>query len=182
MIKKMLIALAATLVGFAVFVATRPADFRITRSAKLSASAGVIFTHVNELKKWPDWSPWAKMDPLMKVTYSGPEAGVGASYSWVGNNDVGEGSMTITESKPVEMVRFKLQFLKPMDATNVTDFTFTPAGDQTLVTWSMTGTNGFMGKAFSLIMNMDKLVGADFEKGLANLETVVKAPATAAGE
>lgn len=182
MIKKILIALAATLVGFAVFVATRPADFRITRSAKISAPADVIFTHVNELKKWPAWSPWAKMDPQMKVTYSGPEAGVGASYSWVGNNDVGEGSMTITESKPAELVRFNLRFLKPMEATNVTDFTFTPAGDQTLVTWSMTGTNGFMGKAFSLIMNVDKLVGADFEKGLANLETVVKTPAPAAGE
>ncbi len=182
MIKKILIALAATLVGFAVFVATRPANFRITRAAKISASAGVVFTHVNELKKWPAWSPWAKMDPQMKVTYAGPEAGVGASYSWVGNKDVGEGSMTITESKPVELVRFNLQFLKPMEASNVTDFTFTPAGDQTLVTWSMTGTNGFMGKAFSVIMNMDKLVGADFEKGLANLEAVVKASATAAGQ
>jgi len=182
MIKKILIALAATLVGFAVFVATRPGDFRISRSAKISAPAGVIFVQVNDLHNWPAWSPWAKMDPQMKITYSGPEAGVGASYAWVGNKDVGEGSMTITESKPVELVRFNLQFLKPMEATNVTDFTFTPAGDQTLVTWSMTGTNGFMGKAFSVIMNMDKLVGADFEKGLANLEALVKASATAAGQ
>jgi hypothetical protein len=110
----------------------------------------------------------------MKTTYSGPESGQGASYAWVGNDDVGEGKMTIAESHPGQHVKIDLEFIKPFAAKNVTEFMFKPAGDTTEVTWSMSGKNGFMGKAMCLVMSMDKMVGGDFEKGLAQMKNVVE--------
>lgn len=174
MLKKILIALALVVAAFAVVVALQPADFRITRSAMLPAPPAVVFEHVNDLHKWQAWSPWAKLDPAAKITFNETPAGTGARFAWAGNHEVGEGSMTITESRPAELVRFKLEFLKPFEATSTAEFTFKPAGDQTAVTWSMTGTNNFVGKAMSLIMNCDKMVGRQFEKGFANVESVLK--------
>ena len=173
MIKKILLAAAALVVVFLIVVANQPADFRITRSATIAAAPAVVFEQVNDMHHWQTWSPWAKIDPNVKITYAGPAAGLGAAFTWSGNNEVGEGSMTVTESKPAELVRFKLEFLKPFAATNVAEFTFKPEGDKTSVTWTMTGTNNFAGKAFALLMNMDKMVGGDFERGLANLNGVV---------
>ena len=174
MLKKILIALAVIVIVFLVVVALQPADFRIARSATISAPPSAVFTLVNDLHKWESWSPWAKLDPAMKTTYDGPPTGTGASYAWVGNREVGEGRMTITESHPDDLVRFKLAFLKPMKATHASEFTFKPEGNQTIVTWSMTGTNGFVEKAFSLVMNLDKMVGGDFEKGLAQMKTLLE--------
>jgi hypothetical protein len=134
----------------------------------------MVFEQVNDLHKWEAWSPWDRMDPNSKKTFSGPGAGVGASYSWVGPK-TGEGRMTLVESRPAELVRLKLDFVKPFKANNTAEFTFTVKGDQTVVTWSMTGRNNFMGKAFGLIMNFDKMCGGDFEKGLANLKSVTEA-------
>jgi hypothetical protein len=114
------------------------------------------------------------MDPAMKRTFEGPAAGAGAMYSWVGNSKVGEGKMTLTASKASENIHIQLDFLKPMKATNQTEFTFKTEGKQTLVTWSMTGTKNFISKIFCLFMNMDKMVGGDFEKGLAELKTVAE--------
>ena len=145
--------------------------------ALLLATAGVVFAEVNDLHKWADWSPWAKLDPTMKQTYEGAAAGTGAIYSWAGNKDVGEGRMTITESRSNELIRIKLEFLKPFAAVNITEFAFTPEGDQTAVSWTMTGTNNFMAKAFCMFMNMDKMVGGDFEKGLAQLKVAAEAGA-----
>ena len=130
---------------------------------------------MNDFHKWSDWSPWAKLDPAAKNTFEGPASGVGATFRLAGNGDVGEGAMTITESRPAELIRIKLEFLKPFAATNTTEFTFKPAGDQTEVTWTMSGTNNFVGKAMSLIMNCDKMVGGMFEKGFANMKAVVSA-------
>jgi len=143
----------------------------------MSAPAETVFPHVNEMKKWEGWNPWAKLDPNMKLTYEGPAAGVGSAYAWVGNSDVGEGRMTITESHPSDSIRFKLEFFKPMPGVSDTLFTFKPKGDQTEVTWAMTGTNNFIGKAFCLFMNMDKMIGGQFEKGLADLKSVAETEA-----
>jgi hypothetical protein len=134
---------------------------------------------VNDFHNWTAWSPWAKLDPAMKQTYEGAPAGTGAVSTWAGNKDVGEGRMTIIESRPSELIRIKLEFFKPFAATNTAEFTFKPAGDQTAVTWSMAGEKNFMAKAFGLFMNMDKMIGDDFEKGLANLKSVTEtAPKT----
>ena len=173
MLIKILIGLGILLVVFIIVVATRPADFRVSRSATIPAPADLVFAQVNDLHKFQDWSPWAKIDPNCKLTFDGPPAGVGASFSWAGNKDVGEGRMTVIESKPDEVVKFRLEFLKPFKATNTAELNFKAAGNQTDVTWSMYGQNNFMMKAFSMFMDCDKMVGPDFEKGLANLKQIV---------
>ena len=174
MIKKIVLALAAIVVVFVVIVALQPSEFRVTRSATIAAPPPAVFAQVNDFHKWDAWSPWAKLDPNMKKTHEGAPAGTGAIYSWSGNDQVGEGRMTLTESRPSELIRIKLEFMKPFAATNTTEFTFKPEGNQTVVTWSMFGTNNFIAKAFGLFMNMDKMVGGDFEKGLASMTSVVE--------
>jgi hypothetical protein len=173
-----LIAIAVLIVGFVVLVALQPADFRITRTATMAAPAADVFAQVNDFHKWDAWSPWAKLDPAMKKTHEGAAAGTGAIYSWVGNKQVGEGRMTMTESRPNELVLIKLEFIKPFTATNTAEFTFKPEGDRTVVTWSMTGKRNFMFKAVGLFMNMDRLIGGDFEKGLAAMRGIVEAAPT----
>jgi uncharacterized protein YndB with AHSA1/START domain len=177
MLKFILIGLATVVVLFLVVAALQPADFRITRSATIAAPAPVVFEQFNDLHKMNEWSPWAKMDPNAKNTFDGPPIGVGSSLAWAGNNQVGEGKMTITESQPGELIRMKLEFLKPFAATNTAEFTFKPEGDRTTVTWSMSGKNGFMAKAFGLLVNCDKMVGGQFEQGFANVKSVVEKPA-----
>lgn len=158
-----------------VLVSRQPSDFKITRTGNILAAPSAIFPHVNNLQLWNAWSPWAKLDPKAKNSFEGPSEGINAKMSWSGNNKVGSGSMTITESRPNEYIQFKLEFQKPIQATNTATFSFTPDGDQTTVTWAMTGTNDFMGKVMGLIMNCDKMVGGQFEKGLADLKTIVEA-------
>ena len=177
MLKKILLTLALLLVVFLGVVALQPADFRIVRSATIAAAPAAVFAQVNDMHKWQTWSPWAKLDPAAKMTFEGPPAGTGAAFAWVGNSDVGEGRMTVTESRPDEVIRFRLDFLKPMAGTSTTEFTFKPDGKQTMVTWSMAGKNNFLAKAVCLFMNMDKMVGGQFEQGLANLNAVTVAAA-----
>lgn len=172
MLKIILIAVAAIVVLFFIIVSLRPSDFLVTRTGRISAPVGVVFDNVNDLHKWDAWSPWAKLDPNAKNSFEGPVSGAGASMAWSGNNKVGEGKMTITESRPNERVQFKLEFLRPFKATNTAEFTFKSEGDQTVVTWSMSGKNNFMGKAIGLFMNCDKMVGGQFEQGLASLNSV----------
>jgi uncharacterized protein YndB with AHSA1/START domain len=174
MVKKILIALAAVVILFVAVVAMQPSEFRIVRSAIISAPATAVFAQVNDFHKWEAWSPWAKLDPAAKSTFEGPPAGVGAIFRWAGNSEVGAGSMTITESRPGDRIKIKLEFLEPFAATNSAEFTFKPEGDQTAVTWSMEGNNNFIGRAFCLFMNMDKMVGGQFEKGLAQMKAVVE--------
>ena len=175
MLKFILIGFAVIIVVVAVVVAMQPDDFRVTRSTTVSAPAAVVFAQVNDLQKWEAWNPWQKKDPAMKLTFSGPPAGPGASYSWAGNNEVGEGRLTITESRPGELVRLKLEFMKPFAATNTAEFTFKPEGERTNVTWAMQGNNNFFAKALHLVMNMDKMVGGEFEKGLVDMKAAVEA-------
>src|SRR5207253_1313324 len=165
----------AVLVLFALFVATRPATSRVSRAIAISAPPAVVYAQVADFHRWDAWSPWAKLDPTMKTTFAGPVAAPGSSYAWLGNDKVGEGKMTIVEARPGEMLRIKLEFLKPFASTNSSTFTFAPKGGGTDVTWTMEGHNGFAGKAFSVFMNMDKMIGNDFEKGLAQLKAVAEA-------
>ena len=176
--KKILIGLgvvAALLAIFIVVVALQPSTFRVVRTAAMAAPPADVFAQVNDFHNWDAWSPWAKRDPKMKAIYEGPTEGEGAIYRWVGNDEVGEGGMTITESRPSELILIKLEFLKPFKSTCDTEFAFKPKGDETEVTWSMSGQNNFIGKMFCMFMNMDKTVGGDFEKGLSKMKAVVEA-------
>jgi hypothetical protein len=177
MLKKILIVLVAILAIFAGVVALQPAEFRIVRSATIAAPAAVVFSQVNDFHNWQAWSPWARLDPAAKNSFEGPASGTGAIFKWSGNNQVGEGTMTLTDSEPNDLIKIKLDFVRPMVNTNAVEFTFKPEGDQTLVTWNMTGRNNFIGKAFCLFMDMDKLVGAQFEKGLAQMKAIAEAAA-----
>ena len=177
MLAKILIGLAALIVLALVVVALQPSEFRITRTAAIAAPPSAVFAQVNDFHKWEAWSPWAKLDPAVRNTFSGAPAGTGAVFAWVGNSKVGEGRMTITESRPSELIRIKLEFMKPMAATHTAEFSFEPEGDRTAVTWSMFGHHSFVGKAFGLVMNMDKMLGGEFDKGLAAMKSVAEAAA-----
>ncbi|QEL20373.1 SRPBCC family protein [Limnoglobus roseus] len=170
-----LIGLAAVVALFLLAAAFRSADFVIARSATVAAPPAAIFPHVNDFHKWAAWSPFEKLDPNMVKTFDGPPAGIGAGYHWSGNAKAGEGRMTITDSRPSDRVQMTLDFVRPFRATNAVEFTFVPEGGQTRVTWSMSGRNGFVPRAFGLIVNIDKLVGRDFEKGLAQLKAIAEA-------
>src|SRR5262245_55819774 len=175
MIINILIGLVAIIAILLIVVALRPGDFRVERSATLAAPAAALFEQVNDHHKFAEWNPFMKLDPNVKNTYSGPDSGVGAVCSWEGNNKIGAGSATIIESKPGELVRERMDWLRPMKGTSTVEFTFKPAGDKTVVTWAMYGKNNFMGKLFSLFMDCEKMVGPQFEQGLANLGKVVTA-------
>ena len=179
MLKKILIGLVALVAIFLIVVATRPADFRVERSATIAAPAQVLFEQVNDHHKFSAWNPFMKLDPNAKQTYSGPDAGVGAVCSWDGNKDIGAGSATITESKPGELVRQRMDWKRPMEGIATVEFTFKPQGDKTVVTWAMYGTNNFMGKLVSLFMDCDKMCGPPFEQGLAELGKIVTAASPA---
>jgi carbon monoxide dehydrogenase subunit G len=170
-----LLALTFIAIILIVVIAGRPDEFTVTRAANISAPPENVFPHVNDLHKWEAWSPWAKLDPNAKNSFEGAASGVGAAMSWDGNKKVGAGRMTIVESAPNNLIRIKLEFLKPFKATNTAEFTFKPDGNQTDVTWSMTGKNNFFFKAFGLFMDCDKMIGKDFEKGLASMKSVAEA-------
>ena len=169
MIKKILLALATIVAILFIVILTRPATFRVERSAAVAATPAALFEQVNDHHKFAVWNPFLELDPNVKNTYSGPDSGVGAVCSWEGNNDIGAGSSTIIESKPGELVRMRMDWKRPMEGTATVEFTFKPQGDKTVITWAMFGENGFMGKAMSLFMPCEKMCGPQFEQGLANL-------------
>lgn len=167
------IALLVVVAGF--YISRQPDEFKVTRSCVIHAPAPVVFEYVNDLQKWQEWSPWARLDPNAKSIFSGPVAGVGASLRWEGNNKVGVGTMTIKESVPAQRVQFQLDFEKPMKATNQAYFVFTSSGQDTNVSWTMEGRSNFIGKLMSLVFNCEKMVGGQFEQGFANLNQVIAA-------
>ena len=168
------LALAFISILFVVVIAGQPDEFAVSRRTIVSVPPEMVFSHVNDLHRWEAWSPWARLDPNAKSTFSGADAGANAAMAWDGNNKVGAGKMTITESQPVERIRLRLDFQRPMKATNTAEFTFRLEGGQTVVTWSMAGKNNLMGKLFGLLINCDKMIGGDFEKGLAGLKAVAE--------
>ena len=146
--------------------------YTVSRSAFIPAPPEQIFPHVNNFRRWAEWSPWEDMDPTMERVYSGPEEGQGAQYAWMGNRKVGSGRMEIVESVEPRSIRIRLEFLRPFKALNPTGFTFEPDSGGTRVTWSLAGDTKGAAKIFALFVNMDKMVGKDFEKGLARLSQV----------
>ncbi len=174
MLSKILVIVVIAAAVLAVVIFMRPDEFRVSRSAVINVPAANVFDYVSDFRKWETWSPWAGLDPDMKRTYSGPSSGPGAVYAWSGNHQVGEGSMTATEVRPNEIIRMKLDFLKPFKASNDVEFSFRSEGAGTSVTWTMSGKNNFVSKAMGLFMNCDKMVGGQFEQGLSKLKSVVE--------
>jgi len=172
---KIVAALAVIVIGFVAFVATRPSEYRVARTVTMAAPSSAVFAQVNDFHRWGAWNPWAKLDPTMKQTYEGAPAGPGAIYTWAGDKQVGAGRMTMTESRPNELVRINLEFLKPFAATSIAEFTFRPEGDRTAVTWSIVGHANFVAKIVHLFMDMDSMIGGNFERGLADMKSVVEA-------
>lgn len=177
MLFKILLGVVALLAILAIFIATRPTGFRVTRSAAIAAPAAVVFAQVNDFRKWSAWNPWAKLDPAMQEAYDGAAAGVGASYAWEGNGNVGAGRLTITESRPHALIRIRQDFRKPMAAVNTAEFTFKEEGGQTAITWTMSGKHNFIAKAVHLVVDVDKMIGGRFEQGLAGIKAVSEAAA-----
>lgn len=179
MAKKIILGVAALLavvvIGLVFVIAMQPSEFHIERSLAMKATPEAAFAQVNDFHKWDAWSPWLKVDPNAKHTYEGPDTGEGAIFRWAGNDEVGEGSMTIQESKPHERIRIQLAFVKPMEDTATTDFRFEPQGDHTKVTWTMDGHNNFVAKALCLfVFDMDEMIGSKYAEGLANMKQVVE--------
>jgi hypothetical protein len=175
MFKKVFLVVLVIILIFLGFVAIQPNDFRVSRSAPISAPVETVFNQVNDFHKWEAWSPWIKLDPSAKTSFEGPAAGEGAIFKWEGNNQVGAGTMTLTESRPAELIRIRLDFLKPFPSTGTSEFLFKGDSNQTVVTWNMYGKHSFVEKAVCMFMNMDKIVGGQFEQGLASLNAAAMA-------
>ncbi|MGE5753580.1 MAG: SRPBCC family protein [Deltaproteobacteria bacterium] len=171
MLKKIAIGVVVLVVALLGYAATRPDSFRVERSTSINAPPEKIFALINDLHRWGDWSPFEKKDPAMKRTLSGAPNGKGAMYEWDGNKKIGKGRMEITDASPPSRVTIKLDFVKPFEAHNVVDFTLEPRGDATNVTWTIQGPSPFISKVIGIFCNMDKMIGKDFETGLASLKT-----------
>jgi hypothetical protein len=169
MLIKILLVAVAVLVVLCIAIARRPSAFRIQRSVTIAAPASVIFAHLDDFHAWSAWSPYEKLDPNAVKTYSGAPAGTGSVFHYVGKK-LGEGRMTIVDRRRNELVAIKAEFVKPMAATNRIEFTLQPSNEGVVVTWSMVGRNSFVFKAFGMMVNMDQLVGKEFESGLADLK------------
>lgn len=176
MLKKIILGVLAVVMiaiaGLVVAIMMQPDTYRVVRTASINAPSEKVFAQVNDFRKWDAWSPWAKIDPAMKVTYGGPPSGVGSTYHWVGNDEVGEGKMTIKESHPSNHLKIDLEFIKPFASLANTEFILKPVGDKTDVEWSIDGKHNFVSKAMCLVISMDQMIGPDFEKGVNQLKTV----------
>jgi len=167
--------LVAVIAAVLIYAAMQSDDFRIQRALNMKAPPEKIFALLNDFRNWRGWSPWEKLDPALQRKFSGAEAGKGSVYEWEGNKKVGQGRMEITESSPPSRMLIKLDFIKPFEGHNLTEFTFVPRAGGTDVTWSMTGPRPFMMKVMCMFVNMDRMIGKDFEAGLANLKALAEA-------
>ena len=168
------IVLAVAIVVILILAATKPDTFRIERSSTINAPAEKIFAVLSDFHQWGGWSPWETKDPDMKRTYSGAERGRGAVYGWEGDKNVGTGRMEILEANAPSKLAIKLDFFRPFEAHNTAEFTMLPQGNATNVHWVMHGPATFMSKVMGVFMNFDKMVGKDFEAGLANLKKITE--------
>ncbi|MEO8385590.1 MAG: SRPBCC family protein [Betaproteobacteria bacterium] len=175
MLKIILIVLVVALVAFLLFVTTRPDTFRVTRSATIQAAPEKLFPMINDMKAFNQWNPYVKKDPKMKGVYSGPTAGPGATYTFEGNKDAGKGSIAVTDSSPNSKVVMQLKMTDPVEISNVVTFTLQPEGAATRLTWAMDGPVPYLFKIVHLFMDMDKMVGNDYETGLASLKALAEA-------
>ena len=174
MLKKIAIVVAVLIAGVLAYAATKPDTFRVQRAASIKAPPDKVFVLINDFKRWEAWSPWEKKDPAMKRSYGASTGGKGATYAWEGNKEVGQGSMEITQSVPSSRIALKLDFVKPFEGHNVVEFTLEPKGDATQVTWTMAGETPYFAKIIHVFIDMDSMVGKDFEAGLANLKSIAE--------
>jgi len=174
MFKVIAIAVVCLIAAILAFTATRPDSFRVERSASIAAPPEKIFTQINDLHGWGAWSPWEKKDPNMQRTFSGAATGQGAIYEWAGNSEVGKGRMEITEASAPGKITIKLDFIEPFEAHNIAEFTLVGKGGATEVTWAMHGPTPYLAKLVQLFFDMDRMVGKDFETGLANLKAIAQ--------
>jgi len=170
MLKIIVIAIVVLLSALLAYAATKPGIFRVQRATSIKAPPERIFALINDFHRWGSWSPWEKLDPAMKRTHSGAASGKGAVYEWEGNGKVGAGRMEITDTSPSKVI-IKLDFIRPFEGHNIAEFSLDAAGDSTGVTWAMHGPNRYLSKLMSVFLNMDRMIGKDFETGLANLKT-----------
>jgi len=180
--KIILIGLPILFIVLLITIALQPADYKVVRSTAIAAPASTVFVHINDLRKFQNWSPWAKVDPNCKYSYEGPATGTGSAFSWQGDSKVGAGKMTITESRPHELVRARLDFYKPFAGVGEAEYTLKPDGDKTIFTWTMTGRKIFITKAIGMFISMDKMLGSQFETGLANLKSLAETSSVAAAQ
>jgi len=174
MLKRILIGLVAVIGALLVVAALQPDSFRVQREATIQAPPAKVFAFVDDFRQWPAWSPWEKLDPAMKRTLGGAASGKGATYAWEGNKEVGKGRMEITDSMAPARLTIKLDFLEPFEAHNTTEFSVEPASGGSRVVWSMHGPSPFISKLMGLFVSMDKMIGKDFEAGLANLKAAAE--------
>ena len=174
MLKIILIVIAVLIAGVLGFAATKPDTFSVQRSTSIKAAPEKIFAVINDFHRWPDWSPWEKLDPAMKRTQSGAASGKGAIYEWDGNSKAGAGRMEIIESTPASKLGIQLDFIKPFEGHNIAEFSLTPEADATRVSWVMHGPTPFVSKVMQVFVSMDTLIGKDFEEGLANLKALTE--------
>ncbi|HSX59359.1 MAG TPA: SRPBCC family protein [Tahibacter sp.] len=174
MLKIILLVVLVAIAALLVAAAFRPDSFRIERSITIKAAPEKVFALIDDFHRWTAWSPWEKLDPAMKREHSGSASGKDAVYAWEGNGKVGKGSMQIVESVPHSKVLIQLHFIKPMDTRSHAEFTLRPGGDTTEVNWAMYGPQPYMSKLMGLVFNMDKMIGKDFEKGLADLKSAAE--------
>ena len=175
MLKILALVVALLIAGVLVLAALKPATFSVQRAATIEAPPEKIFAVLNDFRRWPEWSPWEKLDPQMKRTLGGAPAGQGATYAWEGNGKAGAGRMEIVEAVPAKKVGIQLDFIKPFEGHNVTDFTLAPQPDGTTrVNWEMHGPAPFVSKLMQVFVSMDRVIGKDFDEGLANLKALVE--------
>ena len=168
------VVLAIAIAVVLILAATKPDTFSVQRGATMKAPPEKIFSLINDFHQWGKWSPWENRDPAMTRSFSGAESGQGAVYAWEGNKNVGSGRMEILDAATPSKIIIKLDFLKPFEAHNTAEFTMLPQGDATSVNWVMHGPAPFLSKTMQVFMNMDKMIGKDFEAGLANLKGLVE--------
>lgn len=156
------------------YAAIKPDTFRVQRATRIKALPEKIFAFINDFHSWSAWSPYERKDPAMKRTLSGAASGRGAVYEWQGNKDVGMGRMEITDTSPPSKVILKLDFVKPFEAHNIVEFTLEPSGDSTNVTWAIHGPSPYISRLMGIFLNMDRMIGRDFETGLVNLKTLTE--------
>ena len=176
MFKKVALVIVVLICAVLGYAATRPDTLHVRRVANIKAPPEKIFPLIDDFHRWSAWSPYEKVDPAMKKAYSGAANGKGAVYEWEGNSNVGQGRMEITDASHPSHVAIKLDFVKPMEGHDVAEFALVPQGDSTQVTWTMDGPTPYVGKLIGVFVNMDTMIGNDFETGLANLKAIAEKP------
>lgn len=158
-----------------IYAATKPDTFRVERSISIKAPAEKIFPLIDDFHRWEQWSPWEKVDPALKRTYSGAASGQGAAYAWFGNKEIGQGKMEIIESTPPTRLLIKIDFLVPFEAHNTVEFTLRAQGDSTVLSHAMFGPSPYLARLMGLFFSMDKMIGDKFEEGLGSLKAIAEA-------